>query len=60
MKKIYILILLTVALIVALYCFGFQKSSESVMDWKSFKINTKYFLGLILGYAIALYLLYRK
>ena len=52
--------LLTLALLLVLYLFGFQKSSTPTIEWKSFKIKTSYFLGAIALYGIALYMLYKK
>lgn len=59
MRKIYIALIFTVVLIIVLYFFGVQKTSTISVDWTSFKIKTKYFIGLILLYFISIIILYK-
>ncbi len=59
-NKKYILLIFTFILVVLLYFFGFQKTSTLTMDWKSFKLKTAYFVGFILLYLLAIYILYKK
>lgn len=60
MKKVYIYIIATLILLILIYFFGINKAISENMEWKSFKINTKIFLALILIYLGFIFFIYKK
>ncbi len=60
MKKVYVYIIATVILLILIYFFGITKTISENMEWKSFKINTKIFLALVLIYSGFIFFIYKK
>lgn len=55
-----LIVIVTLLWLVVLYLLGFNRFSGGVVNWSSFKINTKVFLFLLIIYIIIVSFLYKK
>lgn len=60
MNKYVLTIIITAIFLLCLYFIGFEKISSKNMNWYSFKLNTKYFLSIILIYIVTLYIVLKN
>ena len=59
-NKTIIVIVITIIFVLLLYFLGFKKTSTSSMNLYTFNISTKYFMLIILGYVLVLFLALKK
>lgn len=60
MKRINILLVVTLFFMVLIYFFAVRKTSTLNMEWSSFKIHTKTLISLIAVYSVTLYFIFKK